>query len=83
MSATVEITERDGEYTAVDTETGVRGVGDTRAMALAVLAVELGAQEADDGPDVRTLAERTRRRFEQEGVTEETVGEAIAWARTE
>ncbi|MFB6137096.1 MAG: hypothetical protein ABEJ42_01975 [Halobacteriaceae archaeon] len=85
MSATVEIREADGEYTAVDSETGASGVGSTRAMALAALAVRLGAEEgpADSEAELRVLAERTRHRFEEEGVTEETIEDAIAWARSE
>jgi hypothetical protein len=86
-SVTVEITEEDGEYTAVDTETGASGVGSTRAMALAALAVRLGAEDdpadADPETEFRALADRTRRRFEEEGVTRETVEEAVAWARSE
>jgi hypothetical protein len=85
MSATVEITEEDGEYTAVDSETGASGIGNTRAMALAALAVRLGAEEGptDVDTELRVLADRTRQRFEDEGVTEETVEDAIAWARSE
>lgn len=86
MSATVEISEEDGEYTAVDSETGATGVGDTRALALAALAVRLGAEEewADTKwtERVRSLARRSRKRFETEGVSEEDVEDAIAWARS-
>lgn len=86
MSATVEISEEDGEYTAVDLETGVAGVGGTRALALAALAVRLGADESDEldpGAELAALADRTRQRFEEEDVTEDDVDEAIAWARSE
>lgn len=87
MSATVEITEEDGRYTAVDLETGTSGVGDSRAMALAALAVRLGAEEGSDAGDpkaeLRALAQRTRRRFEERDVTEDDVEDAIAWARSE
>jgi hypothetical protein len=87
MSATVEITEDDGQYTAVDSETGASGVGSTRAMALAALAVRLGAEEkhgpADSRSELRALADRTRRRFEENGVTDDDVEDAVEWARSE
>ncbi|MFB6073946.1 MAG: hypothetical protein ABEJ89_02930 [Haloarculaceae archaeon] len=87
MSATVEITEKDGRYTAVDSETGASGVGKTRAMALAALAIRLGAQEAHGGggreSELRALADRTRKRFEEKGVTDADVEDAIEWARSE
>lgn len=87
MSATVEISEEDGEYTAVDLETGITGIGKTRALALAALAVRLGADEdpidADTRAELRALADRMRRRFEEEGVTEDDLEDAIAWARSE
>jgi len=86
MSATVEITEDDGQYTAVDSETGASGVGSTRAMALAALAVRLGAEEhekADSESELRALADRTRKRFEEKGVTDDDVEDAIEWARSE
>lgn len=93
MSATVEITEENGEYTARDLETGATGSGKTRAIALAVLAVHLGAEEDLAGADrnrtlnlkaeLRALTRRTQRRFEAEGVTEDDVEDAIAWARSE
>ncbi|WP_254545189.1 type II toxin-antitoxin system HicB family antitoxin [Halomarina pelagica] len=87
MSATVEISEENGEYTAVDSETGATGIGKTRAMALAALAVRLGAEEnrgsTDERAELRALAERTRRRFEREEVSEDDVKDAISWARSE
>jgi hypothetical protein len=87
MSATVEITEDDGQYTAVDSETGASGVGSTRATALAVLAVRLGAAEthgtADGESELRALADRTRRRFEERRLTDDDVEDAIEWARSE
>jgi hypothetical protein len=85
MSATVEITEEDGEYTAVDSETGASGIGNTRAMALAALAVRLGAEEGngDTETELRVLAERTRQQFAEQDVTEDAVEDAIAWARSE
>lgn len=87
MSAPVEITEEDGQYTAVDTETGAAGVGSSRAMALAALAVRLGARDGSDPPDstaeLEALSERTHRRFDEAGVTKDDVEDAIAWARSE
>lgn len=87
MSATVEISEEDGEYTAVDLETGTAGVGRSRASALAALAVRLGADEesasTDSTAELEALAERTRERFDEEDVTEADVEDAIAWARSE
>lgn len=87
MSATVEISEENGEYTAVDSETGAVGTGNTRALALAALAVRLGAEEKGPGSDERAelqaLAARTRERFDAEEITEDDVEDAIAWARSE
>lgn len=87
MSATVEISEADGEYTAVDSETGAVGIGSTRVRALAALAVRLGAEEGqtdtDGRAELRALADRTRERFEGEDVAEDDVEDAIAWARSE
>lgn len=87
MSATVEITEEEGQYRARDLETGTSGTGATRAGALAVLVARLGATEdfteADRHVALETLAEGTRRRFEEYDVTEEDVAEAIEWARSE
>lgn len=87
MSATVEISEENGEYTAIDSKTGTTGIGKTRAMALAALAVRLGAEEeranTDTRAELQALADRTRRRFEKEDITEDGVEDAIAWARSE
>lgn len=88
MSATIEITEDNGEYTAIDPETGARGVGKTRGMALVSLGVQLDTEEGDqDDVDLKAeleaLSERTQQRFEEEGVTEEDVEDAIAWARSQ
>jgi hypothetical protein len=87
MSATVEITEKNGRYKALDHETGATGTGGTRATALAVLAARLGAEEelgdANLEAELRALTEETRRRFAEEDVTEDDVAEAIEWARSE
>lgn len=87
MGATVEITEENGRYRAHDNETGATGTGATRATALAVLATRLGAEEelvdANLEAELRALTEDTRRRFENEDVTEDDVAEAVEWARSE
>jgi len=89
MSATVEIREDDGVYTAVDSETGAVGTGNTRAVALAVLSVKLQDDEEDLVSDldaktaVQVLGASVRERFAAEGVTEDDVEDAIAWARSE
>lgn len=88
MSATVEITEEGGEYKAVDTVTGATGTGKSRSMALAVLAASLRLEEGTDWDDadaemeLLTRAALTRRRFEEEDVTEDDVDDAIEWARS-
>ena len=87
MSATVEITKDDGTYTAVDTESGATGSGRTKAMALVALAAALGGGViGGDGPDaadeLRTLAADVQERFEEAGVTEDDVDEAIEWTRS-
>ena len=87
MSATVEITEDGKRYTATDTETGVSGEGRSKAQALLTLAVALGDQNGDTAVDtetaLRAMAAQTRERFEEEGVTQEDVEDAITWARSE
>jgi len=90
MSATVEITEEDGRYTAVDSETGTTGVGESRALALAALALRLDEREGevttedlDTETALRALSARVSARFEEEGVTEDDIDDAIAWARSQ
>jgi len=90
MSATVEITEKDGRYTAVDSETGTKGEGESRALALAALAFRLDERDgglttddADTETALRALGARVRHRFDEEGVTEEDVDDAIARARSQ
>lgn len=87
MSATVEITESDGVYTAVETATGVEADGPTKALALIALALALEefeqGEEQSSESELRALAERTRQRFETKDVTEADVEDAIAWARSE
>lgn len=89
MNATVEIREDDGVYTAVDSETGSVGTGKTRATALAVLAVKLQddegdlVSELDSKTAVQVLGASVRERFDEEGVTEGDIEDAIAWTRSE
>jgi len=81
MSASVEITVEDGQYRAHDLETGTFGTGATRAGALAVLAARLSAtEELADAvlqTELRTLAEDTRRRFEEHDVTDTVVCDSL------
>lgn len=88
MSATVEIIEDDGLFTAVDSETGAAGSGKTKAMALVALAAAIGggsslpAEEATDPTEeLQALAARVRTRFDEADTTEEDVEDAIRWAR--
>lgn len=90
--APVEITRDDGEYTAIDTETGTVGSGETRAMALVALGAALGGavdfeprgsdDDCDPETELRELSEQTQKRFAEEDVTEEDVEDAIEWARS-
>jgi hypothetical protein len=87
MSATVEITEDGEKYTATDTETGISGEGSSKAQALLTLAVALGDEDEDVPVDtetaLRAMSAQTQERFEEQGVTEDDVEDAIAWARSE
>lgn len=90
MSTRVEITEDDGLFTAVDLETGAAGQGESKAMALMALATALGGGvslgtgvPADDKEALRALAARVRNRFDEAGVDEADVDEAIRWARSQ
>ena len=89
MGATVEITEDDGVFTAVDEETGAAGSGRSKAMALVALAAALGGGEslpADEATDTKeeliALSTRVRARFDEADVTEADVDDAIRWARS-
>jgi hypothetical protein len=92
IQSPVEITRDDGQYTAIDTETGTVGSGKTRAMALVALGAALGgavgfetkesAEDVDSKEELRELSEQTQKRFDEEGVTEEDVEDAIEWARS-
>lgn len=95
---TVDVSRRrDGRFTAVEAETGTTGEGDTPAEALASLARALATAEEtarieailDDAEESSTTAEfieisRTvQERFEDEGVEEGDVTDAIEWARSQ
>ena len=65
------------------------GVGKSRALALAALALRLGEHDGDfedENTDseatLRALGARVRDRFDDEGVTEDDVEDAIAWVRS-
>lgn len=87
--STVEITEREGGgYSAVETETGAFGEGETLADALEKLAESLRRAETrdDTGDPEATYAEvaaEVRERFEAQEISEEDVQDAIEWARSE
>lgn len=88
MSTQVEIREENDGYTAIDGETGTTARGETRAIALATLALRLHAgnkdtSDLDSKTALQLLIARAQDRFQEEGVTEEDVGDAIAWARSE
>lgn len=89
MSATVEITEEDGTYTAIDTETGAAGSGRTKAMALVALATAIDggvSLPAGEGSGVeetlKALSARVQERFDGAGISEDDVEDAIRWARS-
>lgn len=87
--STVEVTQREGGgFTVVETETGALGEGDTLADALEQLAESLRRTEhtnqaTDPEATYETIAEGVRKRFREEGLTEEDVEDAIEWARSE
>lgn len=89
MSATVEITEEDGTYTAIDTETGAAGSGRTKAMALVALAAALDggvSLPAGEGSDtearLKALSARVQQQIDEAGVSEDDLEDAIRWARS-
>jgi len=88
VNSAVEITEREGRYTARDAATGLTGEGATRATALLSLAGALQlVEDADTDPtdrqrQLRQLATETRTRFEDADTDETAVEEAIRWARS-
>jgi len=83
-TTTVEVREEDGSYTAVDDETGVSATAPSKAEALLELSsLLLSDTEASDYRSVyESLSEEVQGRFEEEGVDEDTVEEAIEWARS-
>lgn len=87
--STVEVNEREGGgYTVIETDTGALGEGETLADALEQLVenlrkIERGEEETDPEATYERVADRVRRRFEEEEVTEEDIEDAIEWARSE
>lgn len=82
-TTTVEIREKDGSYTAVDDETGVSATAPSKAEALLELSsLLLSESDVDYRSVYESLSEEVHRRFEEEGVDEDTVEEAIEWANS-
>ena len=82
-TTTVEIREEDGSYTAVDDETGVSATAPSKAEALLELSgLLLSDMDVDYRSIYESLSEEVQQRFEEEGVDEDTVEEAIEWARS-
>jgi hypothetical protein len=85
--STVEVTRDDGGYTAIDTATGSLGEGTTYADALEDLARNLRDHEPEsemfDAKSAYESASATvRARFEEKGIDENEVEDAIKWARS-
>lgn len=89
MSATVEIIEEDGTYTAIDTDTGAAGSGRTKAMALVALATAIdggvtlpAGEESGVEERLNALSARVQKQFDEAGVREDDIEDAIRWARS-
>jgi len=88
MSAIKKIEDED-TVTLVDEDTGTEGEGSTVTVALIDLAVNLQglADESLSTDNTESLARlvdmtaETRKRFEEEGVDETDVEDAVEWAR--
>ena len=88
MSAIRKI-ENEDTVTLVDEDTGAEGEGSTVTVALIDLAVKLQklTDESLSAEDTESLAElvemtaETQKRFEEEGVEESDVEDAVEWAR--
>ena len=81
--------EDEGNVTLVDEDTDAEGEGSTVTVALIDLAINL-QKLTDQSPsteDTESLAElvgmsaETQKRFEEEGVEESDVEDAVEWAR--
>lgn len=82
-TTTVEVREEDGSYTAVDDETGVSATAPSKAEALLELSsLLLSESDVDYRSVYESLSEEVQERFEEEGFDEDTVEEAIEWARS-
>jgi formiminotetrahydrofolate cyclodeaminase len=81
--------EDEGNVTLVDEDTGAEGEGSTVTVALVDLAINLQklTDESLSTEDMKNLVElaemtaETQKRFEEEGVEESDVEEAVEWAR--
>jgi hypothetical protein len=78
-----------GRWTAVERSTGKRASGPIEAIALLILIVLVALDsdhetETASDPDVvwRETTAETKRRFDEENVTEDDVEDAIEWARS-
>jgi len=88
MSAIKKIEEEE-TITLVDEDTGTEGEGSTVTVALIDLAINLQklTDETLSTEDTESLAElvgmtaETQKRFEEEGVEESDVEDAVEWAR--
>lgn len=81
--STVQVIEKDGEFTAFDEETGTEVQGKTKSQALVALALEL-EKEMDDvstAEQYERLSTEVQRRAERRDVSEDVVEDAIEWAR--
>ena len=81
--------EEEETITLVDEDTGAEGEGSTVTVALIDLAINLQKLTDQSPPteDTESLAElaemsaETQKRFEEEGVDESDVEDAVEWAR--
>lgn len=83
--SSVEVTEREGGgYTAMETDSGAFGSGETLADALERLAENLRQmEEVDPESSYDSVARDVRTRLAEAGVSEQEVEDAVEWARSE
>lgn len=81
--STVQVIEKDGEFTAFDEETGTEVRGDTKSQALVALALELEKEvdEVSTAERYERLSTEVQRRAKRRDVSEDVVEDAIEWAR--
>jgi formiminotetrahydrofolate cyclodeaminase len=88
MSAIKKI-EDEGNVTLVDEDTGAEGEGSTVTVALIDLAINLqkltdqslSTEDTESLAELVGMAAETQKRFEEEGVEESDVEDAVEWAR--